>query len=294
MENRQSDQSTCTETNPKANNRGKTVAVVCGVIAVILLCICVITPMVKYNNALDLMEDGRYDEAIIAFGSMDGYKDSADKIEECYVNICGEELWNHIKSVNVGDIYTFGSYEQDNDSSNGQEDIEWLVLSKKGTRILVISKYALDYKRYDDLDFDITWESCALREWLNKDFVDAAFSAEEKAMIPVTTVPADKNPEYGTDPGNETQDRVFLLSVKEAKEYFTSESERACEPTAYAIANSTVEISDHYWWLRSPGYIQNYAAIVGGFHTGEINERGSFPTDDRIAVRPAMWIDLNA
>lgn len=53
-----------------------------------------------------------------------------------------------LKSLKVGDTFTFGHYEQDNNSSNGKEPIEWLVLDRKGNEVLVISKYCLDSKPY--------------------------------------------------------------------------------------------------------------------------------------------------
>ena len=247
----------------------------------------------KYNDAIALIDAGKYGEAILVFEALEGYKDSANKIEECNINIYGEEVWNKVKSVNVGDTYRFGSYEQDNNKSNGQEDIEWLVLAKKGTKILVISKYALDRKPYNTSYEDVTWETCPLRNWLNIDFINAAFSAEEKAMIPTVTVSADNNPEYSTNPGKATQDQVFLLSITEANKYFSSDSARQCEPTDYAVDNDYGESysGNCWWWLRSPGEYQTDAANV--YQAGDVSERGR-----RVyhygAVRPALWIDLNS
>lgn len=208
-----------------------TTPIVCAVIAFIIVLNTVIIPNViipnnKYNDAVALMDAGKYTEAISAFEALEGYKDSANKIEECNINIYGEEVWNKVKSVNVGDTYRFGSYEQDNNKSNGQEDIEWLVLAKEGTKILVISKEALDCKPYNTSYTDVTWETCTLRKWLNNDFINAAFSADERTMIPTVTVSADKNPDYSTNPGNATQDQVFLLSITEVNKYFSSDSAR--------------------------------------------------------------------
>lgn len=159
-----------------------TTPIVCAVIAFIIVLNTVIIPNGKYNNAIALMDAGKYGEALLVFEALEGYKDSANKIEECNINIYGEEVWNKVKSVNVGDTYRFGSYEQDNNKSNGQEDIEWLVLAKEGTKILVISKEALDCKPYSYTN--VTWETCTLRKWLNNDFINAAFSADERTMIP--------------------------------------------------------------------------------------------------------------
>ncbi len=54
-----------------------------------------------------------------------------------------------LKNAEVGDYITFGLYEQDNDLSNGKENIEWLILELKDEKALVISKYALDSKPYN-------------------------------------------------------------------------------------------------------------------------------------------------
>lgn len=271
-----------------------TTPIVCAVIAFIIVLNTVIIPNGKYNDAIALMNAGKYSEAISAFEALYGYKDSVNRIEECNVNIYGEEVWNKVKSVNVGDVYKFGSYEQNNNKSNGQEDIEWLVLEKDGTKILVVSKYALDCKPYNTSYIDVTWETCTLRKWLNNDFINAAFSADEKVMIPTVTVSADKNFYNSTNPGNATQDQVFLLSITEVNKYFSSNSARQCKPTNYAVSGGACVNSSNgncWWWLRSPGLVQDYAALV--FTEGEVVESGC-DVDDDFAVRPALWIDLNS
>ena len=272
-----------------------TTPIVCAIIAFIIILNAVIIPNGKYNDAIALMDAGKHGEAILVFEALEGYKDSANKIEECNINIYGEEVWNKVKSVNVGDTYRFGSYEQDNNKSNGQEDIEWLVLAKEGTKILVISKETLDCKPYNTSYTEVTWETCTLRKWLNNDFINAAFSSDERTMIPTVTVSADKNPDYSTNPGNATQDQVFLLSITEVNKYFSSDSARQCEPTDFAVANGVYVNSSNgncWWWLRSPGYYQDNGARVDFF--GNVYEYGHYVNKDGNAVRPALWIDLNS
>ena len=206
---------------------------------------------------------------------------------------------NKIKTANVGDIIVFGAYEQDNNTSNGKEDIEWLVLAKEDNKILVISDKALDCKPYNQSRDYVTWETCSLRNWLNNDFINAAFTAEERAMIPTVTVSADMNPEYNTNPGNATKDKVFLLSIVEAEKYFTSDEARKCVPTEYAISNGA-STSDSYtkggkatclWWLRSPGFDQFIAAYVNYF--GPVLRYGRSVGNVSNSVRPAMWITID-
>ena len=268
-----------------------TTPIVCAIIAFIIVLNTVLIPNIKYNNAIALMDAGNTIEAYEALIALDGYKDSAEKANSIYDKYKVEKL----KLAKVGDYVFFGAYEQDNNTENGKEDIEWLVLEVKDGKALVISKYALDCKHYNTSYTDVTWETCTLRKWLNNDFLGAAFSADEKAMIPTVTVSADKNPDYSTNPGNTTQDQVFLLSIPEANKYFNSDSARQCEPTDYAVANGAYVDSDNgncWWWLRSPGYGQDDAADVDC--DGDVYEGGYFVYFDDIAVRPALWIDLNS
>ena len=261
--------------------------IVCAVIALAILLYTVIIPNAKYNNAVALMDAGNMVEAYETFLSLDGYKDSADKADSARAKYETEK----IKSAKVGDNVFFGAYEQDNDTSNGKEDIEWLVLDAKDGKVLLISKFALDCKRYNASYTDVIWENCSLREWLNNDFIDSAFSAKEQAMIPPVTVSADKNPEYDTYPGGATQDKVFLLSIAEANKYFRSDSARQCEPTQYAAAKyANSDNGSCWWWLRSPGAYQYRAAYVD--IGGAVDCYGDNVDYAYAAVRPALWINL--
>ena len=267
-----------------------TAPIVCALIVFLILLKTVIIPQYKLNKATQLIDSGDYKAACLLLDGL-SYKDSSEKFQSAKQAL--------IKNAKVGDIVYFGTYEQDNDTSNGKENIKWLVLAKEKNRILVISDKALDCQEYNSSDTSVTWETCTLRKWLNNDFINAAFSDDEKAMIPTVTVSADKNPEYDTDPGNATKDRVFLLSIVEAEKYFTSDEARMCVPTEYAISNGAWT-SDSYteggkatcwWWLRSPGYYQYDAAFA--CIDGDINEHGNYVYGGNRAVRPAMWISID-
>ncbi len=201
------------------------------------------------------------------------------------------------KNVKVGDYITFGDYEQDNNISNGKEDIEWLVLDIRGSKALIISKYALDAKPYNTEPTEVTWETCTLRQWLNNDFLNTAFTADERSKVVTTKVTAEDNTTYDTDAGNDTQDRIFLLSINEVNKY---ESARQCKATEYAIANGVYveKFNDRYygncwcWLLRSPGYDQFCTACVD--YEGDVDERGSLVDFSYSAFRPALWINIES
>ena len=242
----------------------------------------------RYNIAISLVNEGKVIEGYESLIALDGYKDSEKKAEEIRAKYVAEK----IKNAQVGDYIVFGSYEQDNNTSNGKEDIEWLVLAKEGSKILVVSRYALDYKPYHSSNTDVTWETCSLRTWLNGTFMNAAFDSEEKKLILSTTVTADKNPKYfDTDPGKNTTDKVFLLSITEVNKYFKSDSARQCKGTAYCYAQSADDAKTGFcwWWLRSPGNGRDSAALVSS--DGDVGKGGLDVDYSGIAVRPALWIN---
>lgn len=191
--------------------------------------------------------------------------------------------------IKLGDCIQFGRYLH----SEEMEDIEWRVLAVNDGKVLVISKYALDCAPYSTNHTSVTWENSTLRRWLNQDFIYAAFSEEEIAMIPTVMVTADNNPDFDTNPGNPTQDKIFLLSVADMDKYFPSPAARTCEATDHAIAKGAWEGDNGncFWWLRTPGDVPDSAAGVD--ENGEIDTEGDYIHCDDYAVRPALWIDLS-
>lgn len=187
----------------------------------------------------------------------------------------------------------FGRYPQA--SNNESALIEWLVLKNDGSKALLISKYALDCQRYNTSGRDVTWETCTLRRWLNGSFINSAFSAEEQKQILHTTVTADRNPSSNTDPGNNTTDKVFLLSRAECSQYLVLCDARSCEGTAYCFAQGAAQ-QDVYggcrWWLRSPADYSGCVICVND--NGMYASAGCSTFSDGITVRPALWINLGS
>ena len=169
-----------------------------------------------------------------------------------------------LRTAQVGESVFWGSYEQDNDLSDGTEPIEWLVLARKQDKLLLVSKYALDYTPFNDGDGFTSWDYSTILQWLNDEFYTAAFSAPEQTTVLVSHVPADRNTLFDTDPGKDTNLRMFLLSIAEANAYFTKDDDRRCLPSPYAEAQGAKAQDGGccMWWLRSPGYDSSAAARV--------------------------------
>lgn len=187
------------------------------------------------------------------------------------------------------DIITFGNYN-------------WLVLANKEAKILVIAKDIIELRWYHREFVNITWADCELRRYLNNNFFNT-FSQDEKARIIAVTNTNSENPWFNTTGGIATTDSIFLLSLKEACEYFgdSNENLRNKGSQKWLIDdknNSKRQAkygSDFHWWrLRSPGYYGRTSASVSS--NGNVYVRGNGvygrPRDGG-GVRPALWLKLD-
>lgn len=181
---------------------------------------------------------------------------------------------NAIFECEAGDVITFGTYEQDGNSNNGTEAIEWIVLKRDGDKALVISNYCLEQMPFNETLKSVTWENCTLRKWMNSTFISEAFSNKEQSKILSTVI---------DNVGNDTTDKVFLLSESEATDYFESDSDRRTTATDYVSTNHC------YWFLRTPGNDGPWVHFVE--YTGELGYTEN--VDRQWWVRPAMWIKIN-
>ena len=187
-------------------------------------------------------------------------------------------------------VITFGHFYKSSDRD--REPVEWLVLDKKDDRALVISKYALDIQEYNDVRRPTIWADSSVRNWLNNEFLNACFSSEEKEKLILSDVPADENPICDTAVGRDTQDYLFLLSIREAKKYFPEYGDAKAEITGYCRNRGPFEYASGYcaYWLRTPGEYTDFASYAD--ENGSIVAKGGGVKIDYIAVRPALWIKI--
>lgn len=221
-------------------------------------------------------------------------------------------------NASVGDVVRFGSYEQDNSTVNGPEDIEWLVAEIEGDEALLISVNGLDNLTYGDGE-NTTWENSEVRDWLNDDFFDTAFTSGEQERIVTSTLENDLwVPGGGSSgggeyrPGQSTSDRVFLLSKREAEQYLGTEGyylytnrNRMPKVTPYAAARGafvyeyregdpvTHKKLEGYsnWWLRTVSPRENGSFAYQYDYTGYTAIVRILPTESRV-IRPVIRVTL--
>ena len=191
----------------------------------------------------------------------------------------------------IGETIEFGNYPQEEDGT--EKPIEWIVMKNEGNQVLLLSKYVLDAKPYDEWE-GVTWQTSDIRQWLNNEFYTTAFNKSEKAKIQTSLIKNEDNSEHGTSGGNDTEDKVFLLSEKEAETLFSNDDERIAKATGYAEKSGVYvnEKKESVWWLRSPGYSSSRAAEVSEY--GWVDQDGPSVYCSDGGVRPALHLNLQS
>lgn len=324
----------------KAKKKAKKIAIiaapiVCVCIAFVIVLTTVIIPNQKYNEAMDLIDSGdyesayalleeigkndviatnKYDRAIdlidsgdykAAYALLDGlsYRDSEEKLQ----SMKSQHPQAFLGGADVGDTVTFGTYEQNNNYSDGNENIEWIVIDKQEDKIMVVSKCIIAMQPFNTTnEGHISWEKCTLRKWLNNDFLNEAFSDAEKKLISDTTVSNTEYLAFGLSYSTtdySTTDKIFLLSENErnmlssvdALKGIVTESVIALFSDAANsdVANINPSNFEPLWWLRTTweDAVDCQASVAYGASYDE-HEHDTCNVEESAGVRPAMWISL--
>ena len=214
--------------------------------------------------------------------------------------------------VTTWDCIYFGNYWQNDTNGDGtadrgddKEPIKWRVLSVNEDDAFLLADSNLDVQRYNDEYTEVTWETCMMRNWLNSNFYNAAFSDAEKSAVKTTTVVNEDNPDYGIEGGNSTSDKVFLLSIGEVMNPsygFLSDNDdsktREAVNTAYVAGGGEINSgemrsvgSSDPWWLRS---LRNGLKVIFVGEDGFVYYNYGMSLDYKsYAVRPAMHLNLS-
>jgi len=156
--------------------------------------------------------------------------------------------------------------------------IKWIILDKNetGRKILVMSRYSVDARRFDESEKFVEWANSSIRKWLNEKFYSEVFKKVPDGGILITRL---------EDVG--TEDKIFLLSADEVGKYLNHSLLRKC---IYGNPNDRYVDSVCAWWLRSNTGVGQNAGIVSC--DGDVGTPRDYNTN--IGVRPAMWLDLDA
>ena len=260
----------------------------------------VIVPGLQYRKAVKLIEAEQTDEAYRLLHGLD-FSDSNDLVNRMALE--------QLSDAQIGSTVRLGLYPQGRRTSEEKDVIEWIVLDRDESSVLLISKYALDclpYQHYEGPLVFASWKTSQIRRWLNETFLNEAFDKGEIQLL--VQADPDEDPDANVFVfGDANKDRVFLLSIEEAEKYFPTDESRKCLPTKYAIGYGAYQSSvgrTCFWWLRTSVTYQEEslegdpedavirAAVVGT--SGTIVEVGHYMFNRNYCVRPVIRIETAA
>lgn len=187
-------------------------------------------------------------------------------------------------------VIEFGSYPTT--ASGERKPLRWKIVSIEDQNAILVTERIVDACVYSSPSDALTWDNSGIRRLLNNDFYNSAFTDEEKGHILDSQLMNYKNAAFKTNSGGKTTDRVFLLSVEEAQRFFPNDEERAVIPTAYAMSKGLfTEDGRAWWWLRTSGSSENYAADVD--YGGDVDSYGSDRRSSVEGLRPAIRVSLS-
>jgi len=172
--------------------------------------------------------------------------------------------------------------------------VVWLVLDEYDNKVLLLSERSLFDQAYNTELMPVTWETSSIRRYLNNDFF-YRFSSEDRGRIAETRVINEDVLSslgfslYGLSSwpvpgGNDTDDRIFLLSADEIRLYFADYPARVVRRLA---DDEWLPGEDWVWMLRTPG-VDNFQ-VLAVVPTGADN---GYPITWNFGVRPALWLYL--
>ena len=230
-------------------------------------------------------------------------------------NSNGDTIWDCVYFGNYWQNDTNGDYKAD--IKDKKQPIKWRVLSVDGNNIFLLSDKNLDRYQYSWGGSSIKWEDSYIRNWLNglsddgyklpelcscSSFVDTAFTLSEKNAIYDTIVKNDSTTVPFDREGNDTLDKVFLLSYSEildpqygfTSEYDAPDKAKRADDTEFVVSSENyhaTSYAENAWWLRSvAGRLADPMYISP---EGYLNKNGYYGNGFNLSIRPALHLDLS-
>ena len=159
-------------------------------------------------------------------------------------------------------VVEFGKYDLDIGYAG---PIEWLVVDRNVDSYLLVSRYIIDCKNYNNSDKEVTWENSTLNEWLNNYFLNGAFSSDEIAYM-----------NYVKEFGITGNAKVSLLNIAACDKYFGRED---VEKRNYKISAKATT------WAKS-----NWEEVVNEKNSDYYDCGSFYLTDNGTTDRKAVWV----
>ena len=171
-------------------------------------------------------------------------------------------------------------------------NVDWRILDIEDDRVLLFKESAMKKDQvtlqrlffHDSDDDNVTWETSWLRHWLNDNdpsdgdngFLGEQFTPKEQERIIPTKLFRPDNTIYNVSGGNETVDKLFLMTAQEAN---------------YYKQMKLIPKTKTCWWLRTPGRYPNSMVFV--LPSRKIMYFGYDVSTVHFTVKPCMWVDIS-
>lgn len=244
------------------------------------------------------LDKGDFEKAVSVLKGLSSYKGANKKLIEAKYKLAEQKALSGDPEGALTDYNSLGEYKDSKSKArlllpelikNGAKrnlafgKFKWRVLKIENSLgiALIVTETIVEKAAYNNKLMDVVWKDSSIRNYLNTKFLYDFNDEEKKKIFMSIPIKNESNSEYETVAGEDTTDAVFLLSINEMKELFTSDEDRM--PMSGGV--------DAKWcWLRSPGGNNSYAAIVD--FSGSISEGGNAVNNADGGIRPAMWINL--
>ena len=214
-----------------------------------------------YKEAVDIMQHQLRDDKIAKardiFLSLGDYEESKVYIEKA----------NRYLSYQPGQSVELGEYKG--------KPLYWKIMKKQGRNILLFANEVVDRIPWNTERDHTNWSTCSLRRWLNKDFINEAFTLKDRMTILLVQCDNNTDSRWSVENGPATRDKLFVFTKAELDEYVPHQEDRAI---------------NEWWWLRGHGSC--LLAPLAVYKDGSIYDIGVNKNSTTVGVRPAMWIRL--
>jgi len=211
-------------------------------------------------------------------------------LTEPYTDINGNVVW---------ECLYLGEYWQDDTNCDGlvdrnddKEPIKWRILSLDDNNAFLLADKCLDLRQYHDNEEITSWSDSYIREWLNNEFYNIAFSSNEKASI-VEKEWISNYEKFDSVCSEKTKDKITLLSLEELENerycLINDTNSRYAQNTNYITYN---EDADNDWFLRTVN-IHDFWDNVRCYTVLGNSTNSALGFTGKAGIRPCLYLDLS-
>ena len=187
---------------------------------------------------------------------------------ECVHKVSDYPEGTHLENI---ESVIFGSAVDSNDKSK-TKPIEWIILDKTNDAYLLMAKYPIAVKRFDEEGRNVDYSDSSIRKWLNDEFYNKSF--DEKNKNKIKTIKCD-----------DFEDKVILLGSDDIRKYYGEQIDaRKILSNTFTLSYEKISAGREPFYGKWNDFNQGFLLRDNGEYSylvkyvnneGEINETGT-------------------